>query len=107
MASTPAAKTDYLALVRFLVEPFLEASDTLSVDCETNANGRVWIRLAFSGTDKGRVFGRGGRTIQAIRTIVEMAGKAANQAVYVEIFNAQGSEKPAHRPKKPPQKRRH
>ncbi len=106
MSSTSTAKTDYSVLVRFLVEPFLEASETLSVDCESNASGKVWIRLAFSGTDKGRVFGRGGRTIQAIRTILEMAGKAANQVVYLEIFDEHGSEKPAHRPKKPPQKRR-
>lgn len=106
MSSTPATQTDYSVLVRFLVEPFLEASNTLSVDCESNSSGKVWIRLAFSGEDKGRVFGRGGRTIQAIRTVLEMAGKAANQSVYVEVFNENGASKPAHRPKKPPQKRR-
>ncbi len=107
MPSTSTTKTDYSVLVRFLVEPFLEASDTLSVDCEANASGKVWIRLAFSGTDKGRVFGRGGRTIQAIRTVLEMAGKAANQSVYLEIFNENGgADKPPHRPRKPPQKRR-
>ncbi|MGR3279023.1 KH domain-containing protein [Acaryochloris marina] len=106
MPSTSTAKTDYSVLVRFLVEPFLEASETLSIDCETNASGRVWIRLAFSGTDKGRVFGRGGRTIQAMRTVLEMAGKAANQTVYLEVFNEGGADKQPSRPKKPPQKRR-
>lgn len=106
MPPTSTTQTDYPVLVRFLVEPFLEGSDTLSVDCEANASGKVWIRLAFSGTDKGRVFGRGGRTIQAIRTVLEMAGKAVNQSVYVEIFDENGADKPAHRPKKPPQKRR-
>jgi len=106
MPPTSTTQTDYPVLVRFLVEPFLEGSDTLSVDCEANASGKVWIRLAFSGTDKGRVFGRGGRTIQAIRTVLEMAGKAVNQSVYVEIFDENGVDKPAHQPKTPPQKRR-
>ncbi|NJM66192.1 MAG: KH domain-containing protein [Acaryochloris sp. RU_4_1] len=105
MPSTSTAQTDYSVLARFLIEPFLESADSLSVDCETNASGKVWIRLAFSGNDKGRVFGRGGRTIQSIRTILEMAGKASHQSVYLEIFDEQGSEKPAHRPRKPPQKR--
>lgn len=106
MPPTSTTKTDYSVLVRFLVEPFLEASDTLSIDCETNASGKVWIRLAFSGTDKGRVFGRGGRTIQAIRTVLEMAGKAANQSVYLEVFNEGGGADKPSRPKRPPQKRR-
>lgn len=106
MPSTSTTQTDYSVLVRFLVEPFLEASDTLSIDCETNASGKVWIRLAFSGTDKGRVFGRGGRTIQAMRTVLEMAGKAANQSVYLEVFNEGGANKQPYRPKRPPQKRR-
>lgn len=106
MPPTSTTQTDYSVLVRFLVEPFLEASDTLSVDCETNASGKVWIRIAFSGTDKGRVFGRGGRTIQSIRTVLEMAGKATNQSVYLEIFDENGGNKPSHRPRKPPQKRR-
>ncbi|NEO99322.1 MAG: KH domain-containing protein [Symploca sp. SIO2E9] len=86
-ASFKASSPDYEALVRFLIEPFLESPNSLSVDCEdSNSNGRVWIRLAFEGTDKGRVFGRGGRNIQAIRTLIKAIGQAAGQSVYLDIY---------------------
>lgn len=86
---------DYPGLVQFLVTPFLESPESLSVDCEHfNQNQRVWVRLAFEGTDKGRVYGRGGRNIQAIRTVLETAATAAGQSLYLEIY-----ESPADRPR--------
>uniref|UniRef100_B8HKC6 KH domain-containing protein n=1 Tax=Cyanothece sp. (strain PCC 7425 / ATCC 29141) TaxID=395961 RepID=B8HKC6_CYAP4 len=84
--SQPAVP-DYAALLRFLVEPFLESPAALKVDCEFHpARSRIWIRLAFESSDKGRVFGRGGRTIQAIRTVVEAAAQAVGHTVYLDIY---------------------
>ncbi|WP_044209199.1 KH domain-containing protein [Coleofasciculus chthonoplastes] len=91
--SEPGQKTspDYGSLVRFLVEPFLESSTSLSLDCErAHANSRVWIRLAFDGEDKGRVFGRGGRNIQAIRTVIQGVAKIAGESVYLDIYDESG-----------------
>jgi uncharacterized protein len=77
---------DYLALVKFLLLPFLEYPETLALDCElSQANTQVWIRIAFEG-DKGRVFGRGGRNLQAISSILEAVGKAAGQFVHLDIY---------------------
>lgn len=81
------AMPDYAGLVNFLVQPFLESKNSLKVHCEISASRpRVWIRLAFEGEDKGRVFGRGGRNIQAIRTTIEAAASAAGQSVYLDIY---------------------
>ncbi|HAC64864.1 MAG TPA: RNA-binding protein [Cyanothece sp. UBA12306] len=80
---------DYLGLVEFLVAPLLESPDTLSIDCEqANNNQRVWIRLAFGDIDKGRVFGRGGRNLQAIRTVLQTAAIAAGQSLYLDIYES-------------------
>jgi predicted RNA-binding protein YlqC (UPF0109 family) len=88
-SSLQDASPDYVGLVRFLVEPFLESPQRLSVDCErSNAKERVWIRLAFEGADKGRVFGRGGRNIQAIRTVIQAAAQAAGQSVHLDIYES-------------------
>lgn len=90
-SSRQDASPDYAGLVRFLVEPFLESPQRLSIDCErSHSNERVWIRLAFEGTDKGRVFGRGGRNIQAIRTIIQSAAQAAGQSVHLDIYDGTG-----------------
>jgi predicted RNA-binding protein YlqC (UPF0109 family) len=86
-SSLQNASPDYVGLVRFLIEPFLESPTSLRVDCEkSNANERVWIRLAFEGSDKGRVFGRGGRNIQAIRTVIQAVAQAAGQFAHLDIY---------------------
>ncbi|MBD0327858.1 MAG: KH domain-containing protein [Pyrinomonadaceae bacterium] len=91
-SSLQDASPDYVGLVRFLIEPFLESPNSLSVDCEkSNANERVWIRLAFEGADKGRVFGRGGRNIQAIRTVIQSAAQAAGQSAHLDIYDSDSS----------------
>jgi uncharacterized protein len=82
-------QSDYAELVRFLITPFLEEPDKLSIHCETYANGKIWVRLAFADADKGHVFGRNGRTIQAMRSLVEAAGKLAGQSVHLEVFGSQ------------------
>jgi hypothetical protein len=82
-----ALPPDYERLVRFLVEPFLEKPDSLKIDCETRpAKARVWVRLAFADSDKGRVFGRGGRTIQSIRTVLETAAQVVGHSIHLEIY---------------------
>ncbi|NJK99997.1 MAG: KH domain-containing protein [Spirulinaceae cyanobacterium SM2_1_0] len=86
---------DYANLVRELVEPLLDAPDALRVNCEYAKNRqRVLIRLAFESSDQGRVFGRGGRNIQAIRTVVETAAVLAGQAAHLEVFGSQERDHP-------------
>ncbi len=78
---------DYLGLVRFLLEPFLDNPASLRVDCErSNGRSRILIRVAFDTTDKGKVFGRGGRNIQAIRTVLQASAKAAGQVAHLDVY---------------------
>lgn len=78
---------DFIGLVRFLVCPLLETPDALSIDCEVNPNrSKVWIRVAFQEDDRGRVFGRGGRNIQAIRTVVEATAKLVDWSAHLDVY---------------------
>lgn len=71
------------------MHPFLDSPESLSIDCEIYHTGkRAWIRIAFESTDKGKVFGRGGRNIQAIRTVVAAAAQSARQSVYLDIYGS-------------------
>lgn len=82
----PAAFPDYAHLLRFLVEPLLDSPDSLRVDCEISTRSRVWLRVAFEGEDKGRAFGRGGRNLQAIRTVLTAIAQAAGHTLHLEVF---------------------
>lgn len=87
---------DYPQLVKFLVDPLLDKQDALSIHCEVNNKGdRVWVRIAFDPNDKGRVYGKGGRTIQAIRTVIQTAAKSAGQNAHFEVFDPEGSKPPS------------
>jgi len=86
---SPTASPNYVGLVRFLMQPFLESPETLSVDCEISPTlKRAWVRIAFETTDKGKVFGRGGRNIQAIRTVIAAAAELAEHSVYLDIYGS-------------------
>jgi predicted RNA-binding protein YlqC (UPF0109 family) len=83
------ASPNYEQLVQFLVQPFLESPESLSVDCEiSHTLKRAWIRIAFESADKGKVFGRGGRNIQAIRTVIAAAAEVAGETVYLDIYGS-------------------
>lgn len=83
---------DFAGLVRFLVQPFLESSSSLRVDCESSPRtGRVLVRLAFEGEDKGRVFGRGGRNIQAVRTVLQAVAQASGKVAHLEVYGSQAN----------------
>lgn len=82
---------DYVGLVRFLLQPFLESPESLSVDCElSSSKGKAWVRLAFQSDDKGRVFGRGGRNIQAVRTVLEAIAQTVGQSVHLDVYGGSG-----------------
>ncbi len=86
----PSSPPDYLELVEFLVESLLESPESLSIDCEqVNNNQRVWVRVAFEGADTGRVFGRGGRNLQAIRSVLQTAAAAAGQSLYLDVYEGE------------------
>jgi hypothetical protein len=78
---------DFEALIRFLLEPLLETSDALKLDCERLAGGqRLVFRVAFEGEDKGRVFGRGGRNIQAIRKVLKATAELSDCSVRLDVY---------------------
>ncbi|HHP7245716.1 MAG TPA: KH domain-containing protein [Elainellaceae cyanobacterium] len=108
-AGSQSSEPDYTQLVRFLVQPFLESPQSLKVDSEVSGRtGRVLIRLAIEGEDKGRVFGRGGRNIQAIRTVIQAISKAAGHVAHLEIYGGAPTEHTSHdrpRSSKPPSRR--
>ncbi len=96
------ATPDFPGLIRFLVEPFLESPSSLRVDCESSPRtGRVLVRLAFEGEDKGRVFGRGGRNIQAVRTVLQAVAQSAGFVAHLEVYGGQSAGRESPQASKP------
>ncbi len=100
-SSTQSNLPDYGQLVKFLLQPFASAADAIDVDCEyTLDRQRVWIRVAIASNDQGTAFGRGGRNIQAIRTVLQAAASGVGQSIHLDVYgsNSAHKERDADRP---------
>ena len=82
-----ADKPDYEELIHFLMTPFLDSPKDLKTDLEQIGDKRrLLLRVAFSPDDRGRMFGRGGRNIQAIRTVLETTATLYDQRVSLDVY---------------------
>jgi uncharacterized protein len=89
VSSTPSNLPDYRQLVKFLFQPFLSETETIGIDCEyTLDRQRVWIRVAVASSDQGSAFGRGGRNIQAIRTVLQAAATTVGQSIHLDVYGS-------------------
>ncbi|HYL70640.1 MAG TPA: KH domain-containing protein [Candidatus Dormibacteraeota bacterium] len=76
--------TDYADLTKFIAERIVSEKD--SVEVKTQPRGRSTIvRLEVADGDMGKVIGKSGRNIEAIRAVVRAAGLRHHERVQVEL----------------------
>jgi predicted RNA-binding protein YlqC (UPF0109 family) len=73
------------ALVRYLVESLVDSPEAVKLTL-VEEEGVLRIDVSLDQEDVGKVIGRGGRIIKAIRTLARAAGSTAGTQVDVEII---------------------
>lgn len=71
-------------LVEYIVCGLVDDEDAVSLDV-TDSEGSSLIEVTCSEADAGRVIGRKGRTIKAIRTLARALGQRVGTMVEVEV----------------------
>ena len=71
-------------LLVLLVRPIVDEPDRVQVEAN-ESDTRVDLELRVAPDDIGKVIGRGGRTIRAIRTVVKAASVKLGKRVNVEV----------------------
>jgi uncharacterized protein len=71
-------------LLVLLVRPIVDEPDRVEVEV-SESDTRVDLELRVAPDDIGKVIGRGGRTIRAIRTVVKAASVRVGKRVNVEV----------------------
>ena len=71
-------------LLVLLVQPLVDEPDRVEVEA-SESDTRVDLELRVAPDDMGKVIGRGGRTIRAIRTVVKAASVKSGKRVNVEV----------------------
>lgn len=81
-------QTDEIAsLVSTIVEPLVEFSDELEISSAETKDGSILIEIRVHDEDAGKVIGRQGRVIKAIRTLARAAGSRSGTHVEVELID--------------------
>lgn len=76
---------DTEALVRYLIESLVDKPESASVTA-VSGDGTVKFEIVLDTEDVGKVIGRGGRIIKAIRTLARAAGSTEGLMVDVEVM---------------------
>ncbi len=76
------ADTD--ALVRYLIESLVDVPEAVEIE-KTVEDGVTRYAVTLDPSDVGKVIGRGGRIIKAIRTLARAAGSTDGMHVEVDI----------------------
>jgi hypothetical protein len=73
------------ALVEYIVKALVDQPDQILI-AERSGRNTTIIELAVAKEDIGKVIGKEGRTINAIRTILNAAGASQKKRVVLEVM---------------------
>ena len=72
-------------LLVYLARALVDHPDRVKVEEFEEDDGTLVLELSVGEDDYGRVIGRGGRTAQALRTVVKAAAVKDNRRVLLDI----------------------
>jgi hypothetical protein len=74
-------------LLEYLARGLVERPDEVHVNESSEDDGSLVLELAVGEDEYGSVIGRGGRTVQALRTVIKAAAAKENRRVFVDIVD--------------------
>ena len=72
-------------LLEYLARGLVEHPEKVRVDEVQEEDGTIVLELSVAEDDYGQIIGRGGRTAQALRTVVKAAAVKDNRRVLIDI----------------------
>ena len=74
-------------LLEYLARALVDDPDAVRVEKFDEEDGSVVLELAVGEDDYGKVIGRGGRTANALRTVLKAAAVKDGSRVFVDIVD--------------------
>ncbi len=73
-------------LVEYIAKSLVDNPESVRVN-EVEGSSMVVLELTVDDSDMGRVIGKGGRVVNAMRTLVDVAGGRRGKRVTLEIID--------------------
>ncbi|HXB65954.1 MAG TPA: KH domain-containing protein [Solirubrobacteraceae bacterium] len=74
-------------LLTYIVQGLVDQPEEVSVERFDEDDGTIVLELAVARDDYGKVIGKGGRTAQALRTVVKAAAAEDKRRVVIDIVD--------------------
>ncbi len=74
-------------LLEYLARALVDDPDAVRVESFDEDDGSVVLELSVGEDDYGQVIGRGGRTANALRTVLKAAAVKEGRRVFVDIVD--------------------
>jgi predicted RNA-binding protein YlqC (UPF0109 family) len=81
----PGPSIDYRALVEFVARSVADKPEEVEVNAIDRGRGTVAIKVKMADDDMGRLIGKAGRNIEALRTLVRVASLRERKRVFVDL----------------------
>jgi uncharacterized protein len=81
----PGPPVDYKALVEFVAKSIAEKPDEVVVEAFERSRGTVSVTVKMAEEDIGKLIGKGGRNIEALRALVRAASLRERRRVFVDL----------------------
>ena len=81
----PGPSIDYRALVEFIARSVAEKPQEVEVHAIDRGRGTLAIKVKMADDDLGRLIGKAGRNIEALRTLVRVASLRERRRVFVDL----------------------
>lgn len=88
-ATTPTIVPGY-EFLRYALESLVEDHDQLHIDATIDDLG-ILLTARVSDRDMGKLIGKGGQTVKALRTLLRIIGGNASQRINLKILEPQPS----------------
>jgi predicted RNA-binding protein YlqC (UPF0109 family) len=75
------------ALLEYLVRSLVDEPDEVTVEAIEEDDGTVVLELRVAEDDVGKVIGRGGRTVAALRTVMKAVAVRHDCRVLVDVVD--------------------
>ena len=72
-------------LLEYLARALVDSPDRVKIEEFEEDDGTLVLELSVAEDDYGQIIGRGGRTAQALRTVVKAAAVKDNRRVLIDI----------------------
>jgi uncharacterized protein len=74
-------------LLEFLARSLVDEPDEVTVDGFDEDDGTIVLEVRCADGDVGKLIGRGGRTIQSLRTVMRAVASRRDERVLVDVVD--------------------